>query len=68
MFVKVANQYDCEIFVEKEGEKVNGKSIIGLMMLAAGQGTRLTLQAEGPEAGKAVADLESLVNRKFDED
>ncbi|MGV3756968.1 MAG: HPr family phosphocarrier protein, partial [Verrucomicrobiota bacterium] len=36
MFVKVANRFDCDIFVEKDGEQVNGKSIMGLMMLAAG--------------------------------
>jgi phosphocarrier protein len=43
MFVKVANRFKCNIFVEKDGEKVNGKSIMGLMMLAAGPGSKLKI-------------------------
>lgn len=68
MFVKVANRYDCDIFVEKDGEKVNGKSIMGLMMLAAGPGSRLTVHAHGSDASAAIAELESLLFRKFDEE
>ena len=68
MFVKTANRFDCDIFVEKDGEKVNGKSIMGLMMLAAGPGSRLLLFAEGTDAARAVVELEALVKRKFDED
>jgi len=68
MFVKAANRFDCDIFVEKDGEKVNGKSIMGLMMLAAGPGSRLMLSAEGSDAARAVVELEALVRRKFDED
>lgn len=68
MFVKVANRYSCNIFVEKDGEKVNGKSIMGLMMLAAGPGSKLTLHAEGQDALQALAELEVLMNRKFDEE
>ena len=69
LFVKTANRYECEISVEKDGEKVNGKSIMGLMMLAAGPGSKLTVHAEGDDAAKAVNDLESLVvRRKFDEE
>lgn len=68
MFVKTANRFHCEIYVEKDGERVNGKSIMGLMMLAAGPGSRLTLLAEGGDAEKALGELESLVERKFDED
>ena len=69
MFVKTANQFDCEVFVEKDGETVNGKSIMGLMMLAAGPGSKLTVHAEGDDAAKAVSDLEILVvRRKFDEE
>src|SRR5215510_5990335 len=45
MFVKTANRFSCDIFVEKDGEKVNGKSIMGLMMLAAGPGSTLTAHA-----------------------
>jgi phosphocarrier protein HPr len=68
MFVKVANRFTCDIFVEKDGEKVNGKSIMGLMMLAAGPGSTVTVHAHGPDASKALAEIESLIKRKFDED
>ena len=69
MFVKTANRFGgCEIFVEKDGEKINGKSIMGLMMLAAGPGSKLTLHVRGADAPTAIAELESLVKRKFDED
>jgi phosphocarrier protein len=54
--------------VDKDGEKVNGKSIMGLMMLAAGPGTRLLVQAEGKDAGKLLNELETLLKRKFDEE
>jgi len=68
MFVKTANRFACEIFVEQDGEKVNGKSIMGLMMLAAGPGSRIRVHAEGDQAAVAVAELESLVKAKFNED
>src|SRR6059036_387490 len=68
MFVRVANRFGCEIFVEKDGERVNGKSIMGLMMLAAGPGSRLTVHAHGQDASQALAEIETLIKRKFDED
>ena len=68
MFVKTANRFHCEIFVEKDGERVNGKSIMGLMMLAAGPGSRLIITAEGQDAMRALEELAVLVNRKFDEE
>jgi phosphocarrier protein HPr len=68
MFVRIAARFDCDVFVEKDGETVNGKSIMGLMMLAAGPGSRIRVQAEGSEASKAVEELESLVKAKFNED
>ena len=68
MFVKTANRFDCDIFVEKDGERVNGKSIMGLMMLAAGPGSKLLICAEGEDAPRAVVELEGLLKRKFDED
>ncbi len=67
-FVKVSNRYKSEIVVEKDGEQVNGKSIMGLMMLAAGQGSKLRVTAEGPDAQQALADLEQLVQTRFDEE
>src|SRR5580693_5228930 len=68
MFVKVANRFKCNIFVEKDGEKVNGKSIMGLMMLAAGPGSKVKVYAEGNDASEALTELESLVDRKFGEE
>ncbi|MDD5139283.1 MAG: HPr family phosphocarrier protein [Verrucomicrobiales bacterium] len=68
MFVKTANRFACDIFVEKDGEKINGKSIMGLMMLAAGPGSKLTIHANGGDATQAIAEIEALVKRKFDEE
>lgn len=68
MFVKTANRFTCDIFVEKDGEKVNGKSIMGLMMLAAGPGSKLTVHVDGQDAHQAMVEIEGLIKRKFDED
>ena len=68
MFVKTTNRFVCNIFVEKDGEQVNGKSIMGLMMLAAGPGSKLTVHAEGKDGHAAIAEIEALLQRKFDED
>jgi len=54
--------------VERDGEKVNGKSIMGLMMLAVGHGSTLTIHANGQDAAQAMAELEVLVQRRFDEE
>ena len=68
LFVKTASRFTCDIFVEKDGEKINGKSIMGLMMLAAGQGAKLVITAAGRDAETAVNELVSLFQRKFDEE
>ena len=68
MFVRIASRYRAEVWVGKEGEKVNGKSIMGLMMLAAGQGSTLNICCDGPDADKAMAELEELIRTKFNED
>jgi phosphocarrier protein len=68
MFVKTANKFDCDVLVEKDGEVINGKSIMGLMMLAAGPGSRITVVAQGDDAAKALDEIEALIKRKFDED
>ena len=68
MFVRIASRYRSEIWVSKEGEEVNGKSIMGLMMLAAGQGSKLRIRCEGLDAEKAMEELEALVNAKFNEE
>ena len=68
MFVRIASRYRSEIWVEKEGEQINGKSIMGLMMLAAGQGSKLLIRCEGPDADRAMQDLEELINQRFNEE
>jgi phosphocarrier protein HPr len=68
MFVRIASRYRAEVWVEKEGEQINGKSIMGLMMLAAGQGSKLTIRCEGADADKVMEELEELIQKKFNED
>lgn len=68
MFVRIASRYRSEVWVAKEGEEVNGKSIMGLMMLAAGQGSNLRIRCEGPDAEKAMEELEELISARFNED
>ncbi|MGD2082078.1 MAG: HPr family phosphocarrier protein [Chromatiales bacterium] len=67
-FVTCANRYACEIQLERNGQRVNGKSIMGVMMLAAGRGTQLMLTAEGEDEGAAVEALGDLVDQRFGED
>jgi phosphocarrier protein len=67
-FVKLAAQFDAEVTVSKDGQSVDARSIMGLMMLAAGPGCSLEISAEGPEAPQAVAALSALVNGRFDEE
>jgi phosphocarrier protein HPr len=67
-FVKTASGYDAEVRVSKDGQTVDARSIMGLMMLAAGPGCCIDIEAEGPEAEAAVIALEQLVTAKFDED
>ncbi len=65
--VKKANTFDAEITIEKDGEEVDGKSIMGLMMLAAGHGSVLKITTEGPQAKEALEALIDLVKRDFEE-
>lgn len=67
-FVKLAQNFQAEVTVIKQGCAVSGLSIMGLMMLAAGPGSTLELRARGPAAVEALAALSQLVERKFDED
>ena len=67
-FVDAANAFKSDIKVQKGEQEVDGKSIMQMMMLAASQGTELEIHADGEDADKAIADLEALVKRKFDED
>jgi phosphocarrier protein HPr len=68
LFVKCANRFTCNILVSKDGEEVNGKSIMGLMMLAAGPGSTLAVTCEGDDCQEALAEIEALIKRKFDEE
>lgn len=64
-FVKRASKYKCDIWVEKDDEPVNGKSIMGLMMLAAGRGEIIKVTTDGSDAEAAMQDLEELINSGF---
>jgi phosphocarrier protein HPr len=67
-FVKCAETFDAEVVVIREGQSVGGTSIMGLMMLAAGPGSVLSIRAEGTDAGSALAALIALVEDGFGED
>jgi phosphocarrier protein len=67
MIVRITNKFKAEVFVENKDEQVNGKSIMGLMMLAAGRGSRVKFIATGDDATPMLAELEALFARKFDE-
>ena len=66
-FVKTASKFEADIRVEKDGEEVDGKSIMGLMMLAAGHGSVVNVTAEGTDAENALKALEDLVGQNFEE-
>jgi phosphocarrier protein HPr len=67
MIVRITNKFKSEVFVEKDEEQVNGKSIMGLMMLAAGKGSKVKFLATGEDALQMLTELEQLFSRKFDE-
>ncbi|MCK5118490.1 MAG: HPr family phosphocarrier protein [Candidatus Latescibacteria bacterium] len=68
LLVQTADQFRSEIFLSKDGVEINGKSIMGVMMLAAAQGSILVIRAEGSDEREAVVDLVALVESKFGED
>lgn len=67
MIVRITNKFKSDIFVEKEDEQVNGKSIMGLMMLAAAKGSKVKFIATGADAEQMLTELEALFAKKFDE-
>jgi phosphocarrier protein HPr len=67
-FVQLAGKYPCEVTVTKDGNEVNGKSIMGVLMLVASKGTSITIGATGAQADAAVAALCQLVDDRFGED
>ena len=68
LFVKAANRFTSNIIVKKDGEEINGKSIMGLMMLAAGPGSKLLITCEGDDCHQALDEIDALIKRKFDEE
>lgn len=62
LFVQIANKFDARINVRHKKEKVNGKSIMGILMLGAERGSAIVIEAEGSDAKEAVAELEKLVS------
>lgn len=68
MIVRITNKFKADVLVEKDDEQVNGKSIMGLMMLAAGKGCTVTVSAEGEDAIEAVDQIAALIAAKFDEE
>ncbi len=68
MFVRIASRYRSDVWVAKEGEEVNGKSIMGLMTLAAGKGSKLRIRCQGPDADKVMEEIEELIKARFNED
>ena len=66
-FVKLANRFSCDVFVRKQDLEVNGKSIMGMMMLAAEFGSQITIRAAGADAAGAVESLAGLVSSRFGE-
>jgi phosphocarrier protein len=67
-FVKLASDFDAEVRVSRDGSTVDARSIMGLMMLAAGVGSEVEIEAEGPQAQEAVEALRQLVSNRFDEE
>ncbi len=66
--VKVANRYPCEVQVECEGQSVNGKSIMGVLMLAAAMGMRITVRCRGEKASECLEEVRTLVAARFGEE
>ncbi|MBK9031593.1 MAG: HPr family phosphocarrier protein [Myxococcales bacterium] len=67
-FVQIAGKFPSDVTVEKDGHEVNGKSIMGVLMLVASKGTTIVIRAKGPQAPDAVAALAKLVEDKFGEE
>jgi phosphocarrier protein len=68
LLVQTASRFQAKITVAKDGREVDGRSILGLLMLAAGQGSQIEVRAEGPDAEEALAAIEQLVSDRFNED
>ena len=67
-FVQLANRFKCKVSVRKDSQTVNGKSVMDMMMLAAGKGAKIIIEANGKDASEAARALEGLVREGFGED
>lgn len=67
LFVQIANKFDSDIVVSKGKTKVNGKSIMGIMMLEAGKGAKVTITTKGEDAHQAIAELENLLSSDIED-
>lgn len=68
LFVQTANRFNCEVTVRKGRQKVNGKSIMGIMTLAVQQGASIIVRTEGPEAAEAMTEISRLIESNFGEE
>jgi phosphocarrier protein len=68
LLVKTANGFNANVMIEKDGVEVNGKSIMGILMLAASRGTKITVRVEGNDAGQALQTLGKLIENRFGEE
>lgn len=68
LFVKTTSRFASSVKIVRDGNEIDGKSIMGLLMLAAGPGTELKVVADGPDEGAVIAAVEDLFNRRFDDD
>ena len=68
LLVKTANRFISEVTIEKDGVEVNGKSIMGILMLAASKGSRITLKTEGKDSAEAIRVLGELIENRFGEE
>lgn len=66
-FIQKANEYKCNIWIEKDERKVNAKSLLGVLSLGVVKGSEITLGAEGPDDREAIEELEELINSNFKE-
>lgn len=67
MLVEIASKFESEIWIEKNGQEANGKSIMSLLLLSAEKGSKIKIKAEGPDAEEAVKALVNIVEKKFGE-
>ncbi|MEE9613373.1 MAG: HPr family phosphocarrier protein [Thermodesulfobacteriota bacterium] len=67
-FVQTTNKFTADVFVSKDGQEVDGKSIMGLLILAAPEGSEIEVRVSGEDAEAAIAAIEELIDRRFDEE